>query len=98
MQLTKDDVKIGIDCTNPFIYYSKFQQVVEFYEKYANSEGYIKTVKGIKGMKDENAPWNRLYKDFPEIARKFMKSKDMDYDTWLFSYCFKDGYEIVDIR
>lgn len=42
MQLTKDDVDIHRDVYNPksvnreYLDYSKFQQVVEFYEKYKN--------------------------------------------------------------
>ena len=87
MQLTKDDIenttiyRDGQIRKGKGIDFSKFQQVVEFYEKYKKSsmklyddypELFERYAKETKFTKDEN----KLYHE---------------YQYWLFSYCFKDG-------
>ena len=82
MQLTKSDFeqcetdkigeyKVGLN-------FSKFQQVVEFYEKYRNDYD------NIDGME-------LLLKEQKDIYKIWLYYEDDDYNKWLFNYCFKDG-------
>lgn len=107
MQLTKDDVKRrpkdnieskeygNIEC----ISFSKFQQVVEFYEKYKANPWDLETDHPELVNK-----WLEVCYDKPAIdSRKEINDLDYffyeqihdedgdDFTDWLFNYCFKDG-------
>lgn len=76
MQLTKDDVE-NWEEYGDWLNLKKFQQVVEFYEKY----------KGLNGQfdceKDEHAVYLTWFK------KEYLKHPE--WDDWLFNYCFVDG-------
>jgi len=91
MQLTKDDVKTGSKIFQEIadndanigdeiskqkhLDFSKFQQVVEFYEKYKNDN---------VGLEND---YPETYKLFPFL---YSHDED-DYKDWLFKYCFVEG-------
>lgn len=94
MQLTKDDVKefeydvpntYLIELKKKFLDYSKFQRVVEFYEKYKITVGQDNP--GFLLFIDEQP---ELYKKYNEERMKLSFGK-LHYNNWLFKYCFKDG-------
>ena len=64
--------------------FNSFAERVEFYKKYANFEGNLKT------LQDEKAPYKKLWEEQPQVAEKYIESKEDDYDMWLFDYCFGD--------
>jgi hypothetical protein len=85
MQLTKDDVTDFTMKGREWLDYSKFQQVVEFYEKYKITEG-------------QDNPGFLLFRDEqPEIYKKYNEDRikqpfgKLHYNNWLFSYCFLEG-------
>ena len=80
MQLTKDDVSKDQEDGMKVIDLSKFQQVVEFYEKYKDYTIDHEDKERVKLMKlwNESKEWD----EDPSTG---------GYTNWLFSYCFKDG-------
>ena len=83
MQLTKDDFITTRTGLITGIKYSKFKQVVEFYEKYKELR-----------YKDANSKDKTRY----ELLNLWTKSEEWEedpstdcYRNWLFNYCFKDG-------
>lgn len=76
MRLEKDDVVYSKD-EERAIDFSKFQQVVEFYEKYGFYSG------------REPIPQESLKRDYPEIYKKW--DRNVSFEYWIFNYCFKDG-------
>lgn len=106
MQLTKDDVKTYRDIyyetnkrKNKYLSLSKFQQVVEFYEKYKDHQ------KGAELLfKEHLEVWERFTKYcvgkglnqrhkaeqiHPGWVGSYLPSDT--YEDWLFSYCFIEG-------
>jgi hypothetical protein len=89
MQLTKDDGWIPRGYHNRKVLdFSKFQQVVEFYEKYKDKEYLLKN------------DYPKLYKKWWKVYIKSNKSAycppastviQRNYYDWLFNFCFKDG-------
>jgi len=90
MQLTKDDIEEGstIDRDLPevlerqYLNFSKFQQVVEFYEKYRAG----KDTDGFILLRDEQP---EIYKEY-NIERIKHPFRKLHYNNWLFTYCFGD--------
>lgn len=88
MQLTKDDVKEHTDYNDKrkhfdVIDFSKFQQVVEFYEKYKEDK------EGL--MEKETKVFLIFIHQHTEGQYKTQEELDKGYSDWLFNYCFKDG-------
>jgi hypothetical protein len=89
MQLTKYDViysaKGKKDLSIESIDFSKFQKVVDFYEKYKESitkvgDGYIRFTEKYDTIID-------LPVDDDTTETEFQ----LMWQDWLFNYCFKDG-------
>jgi len=113
MQLTKDDVK-KLDVAELFtkerkitkvLNYSKFQQVVEFYEKYRYKPDDL--FKQDKELRNQFVKYHNDYYECDGILNdkgtKFWTKKMVIhmihndghgftfYQDWFFDYCFKDG-------
>jgi hypothetical protein len=93
MQLTKDDVKIDVEISAEYLYenkgmkkyldFSKFQQVVEFYEENI-----------IEDTEEEySGALIMMMKKNPELFKKFSKQYKLSWNDWLFNYCFKQGLQ-----
>jgi hypothetical protein len=83
MQLTKDDVVTFVNDKGEkvsVIDFSKFQQVVEFYEKYKGNPMLFCKECDIYFMENTHE-WYKLKQSIGND----------EFDDWLFSYCFKDG-------
>jgi len=85
MQLTKDDIFKGDNLSKScfpedVIPLSKFQQVVEFYEKYRDE---------IFKFYDDNSEDINVCILWEEHCAKPITNKE--FNDWLFHYCFKDG-------
>jgi len=97
MQLTKDDViteyeifKLQAqDKTRPKdikkLDYSKFQQVMEFYDIYCDNHWELK--------KTNHEVWKKFlkYRKSQSLFERGETSLVNDWHYWLFNYCFKDG-------
>ena len=89
MQLTKDDIETFPHLLGPdrhFINISKFQQVVEFYEKYNGR--YMKFIMSEPKLCD-------LFINSLPNKKESINDNSLDipgrFEYWLFSFCFKDG-------
>ena len=103
MQLTKDDVMdtkvvYGYD-NGKYLDFSKFQQVIEFYEKYKDDEMLL-----ASRQPEIYKLWYRdnirkvLYENYERMTHEKAVDCNESYNrllngfkNWLFSYCFKEG-------
>ena len=102
MQLTKDDIfevddeRCCIADIKIVLIFSKFQQIVEFYEKYQKY--------GLPLFKDEQPELHKKFNEYLMVKCKLKTDIELDgfkafmghkikssFTDWLFSYCFKDG-------
>jgi len=93
-QLTKDDVSWEYDEDIPVrrvIDFSKFQEVVEFYDEYKYHEAMLRD--------QQKEAWNCWLKSFEfkiykaEIKNENHVVAEEWFIDWLFNYCFKDGLQ-----
>lgn len=97
MQLTKDDLETDTDIkenydefgkSEQYIGFSKFQQVVMFYEKYKYHEELLRSDKELWNIWASSKEY-KIYVN--EMRNKNYVIAEEWYNDWLFSYCFKQG-------
>jgi hypothetical protein len=102
MQLTKDDV-IRIAGTPDYLDFSKFQQVLEFYEKYRGDASWLYDNDKVTGKIMIEACTKEFSKDWKDSPTSLKELETIQgtiraiernqhwFEIWLFNYCFKDG-------